>query len=172
MKRLSGRVRIGLAALALSTACMDGEMPAGVPQSAAQGLLARGRLAVYNGGVDRTAPAQPCADDPPHRQFDFWLGDWNVTAANAAGGSTSQIRGGLDGCLVSESWTAANGIRGRSINAYDRDLGQWHQTWVSPQPFGNLRMAGSLAADTMVLRGRRELASGVVLLATGKVIQS
>jgi hypothetical protein len=37
MKRFSGRVRIGLAALALSTACMDGEMPAGVPQSAAQG---------------------------------------------------------------------------------------------------------------------------------------
>ena len=181
MKRLSRRGYIGVAALALSTACAEGEGPAGLPQSAAaQGLLARGQLAVYNGGVDRAAPAQPCADDARYRQFDFWVGDWNVTAANGAGGSTNRITAGLDGCLVSENWTAGNGIRGRSINAYDRDLDQWHQTWVSAQPFGHLRMAGGLVADTMVLRGRRDLASGTVLLdeyrwhvlATGQVVQA
>ena len=180
MRRVSRRIVMTLTALAFSTACGEEDLPAGVKPAAAQGLLARGQLAVYNGGVDRAAPATPCADDPLHRQFDFWVGDWNVAAANGAGGSTNQIRAGLDGCLVSESWTAGNGIRGRSINAYDRDLAQWHQTWVSAQPFGHLRMGGGLEGDTMVLRGRRPLASGVVLLdeyrwhvlATGQVVQA
>ncbi|HEX6370652.1 MAG TPA: hypothetical protein VF006_17145 [Longimicrobium sp.] len=177
---ISRSLSLGLAVLAVSSGCnADGEM-LGIPDTGrVYGLLERGRLAVYNGGVDREAPARPCEEDARHRQFDFWLGDWNVTAANGQGGSTNQIRAGLDGCLVSESWTAANGIRGRSINAYDLDLRQWHQTWVSSQPAGHLRMGGNLEADTMVLRGKRVTATGVELfdeyrwhvLPTGQVLQ-
>ncbi|HEU0299949.1 MAG TPA: hypothetical protein VFR37_10850 [Longimicrobium sp.] len=178
---ISRKFTLGLAVLAVSSACQDDEM-LGVPMdgAGAYGLLARGRLAVYNGGVDRAAPDTPCQEDARHRQFDFWLGDWNVTAANGAGGSVNQIRPGLDGCLVSESWTPANGIRGRSINAYDRDLGQWHQTWVSSIPGGNLRMGGGLESDTMVLRGKRITPSGFdwydeyrwYVLPTGQVVQA
>ena len=130
MSFISRRLSVGLAVLAVSSGCQDGEV-LGIPESSgAYGLLERGLLAVYNGGVDRAAPAQPCLADARYRQFDFWLGDWNVTAANGQGGSTNRITAGLDGCLVSENWTAANGLRGRSINAYDADLRQWHQTWV------------------------------------------
>jgi hypothetical protein len=176
---ISRQTALGLAVLAVSSGCHD--EPLGVPQDGpGYELLARGRLAVYNGGVDRAAPERPCQDDTRHRQFDFWLGDWNVTAANGAGGSTNQIRAGLDGCLVSESWTAANGIRGRSINAFDPDLRQWHQTWVSSQPRGHLRMAGNLEGDTMVMRGKRVTPAGVELfdqyrwhrLPTGQVVQA
>ena len=171
---------MGLALLAVGSGCHDTEM-LGIPDPAGPyGLLARGRLAVYNGAVDRAAPGEPCRDDARHRQFDFWLGDWNVTAANGTGGATNQIRAALDGCLVTESWTAANGVRGRSINAYDRDLGEWHQTWVSSQPGGHLRMAGGLVADTMLLRGERITPSGFhwfdeyrwYVLPTGQVVQA
>src|SRR5687767_3123972 len=115
---IARKFTLGLAMAAVSFGCRDDE-PLGVPEDgpAAYGLLARGRLAVYNGGVDRAAPDSPCQDDARHRQFDFWLGDWNVTGANGTGGHVNQIRSGLDGCLVSESWTPAGGIRGRSINA-------------------------------------------------------
>ncbi|HEX2080878.1 MAG TPA: hypothetical protein VHG08_24445 [Longimicrobium sp.] len=177
---ISRKFTLGLTLLAVSSACRDDE-PLGVPaDGAVYRLLVRGRLAVYNGGVDRAAPGRPCQDDARHRQFDFWLGDWNVTAPAAPPGSTSQIRAGLDGCLVSESWTASNGIRGRSINAYDRDQQQWHQTWVSSQPRGHLRMAGNLEGDTMALRGTRVTQTGVEIfdeyrwhrLPTGQVIQA
>jgi hypothetical protein len=179
MSFISRRLSVGLAVLAVSAGCNEGEV-LGIPESSgAYGLLDRGLLAVYNGGVDRAAPAQPCLADARYRQFDFWLGDWDVTAANGQGGSTNQITAGLDGCLVSENWTAANGIRGRSINAYDADLQQWHQTWVSSIPAGHLRMGGGLEADTMVLLGKRVTATGVELfddyrwhvLPTGQVVQ-
>ena len=180
MTRLSGLVSSAGFVLALSTGCgSENEGPAGVQMMSAQALLARGQLAVYNGGVDRAVPGAPCAGDALHRQFDFWLGDWDVTSPGAPTGATNQIRSGLDGCVVSESWTASNGIRGRSLNAYDRDLRQWHQTWVSSQPFGHLRMAGNLVADTMVLAGRRQTQAGAPItdeyrwhvLATGQVVQ-
>jgi hypothetical protein len=184
MKRISGLAWGAVMILALATGCEDVDGPAGVPTVTAQGraaqeLMARGRLAVYNGDVDRAVPARPCAADPLHRQFDFWIGDWDVTAPGAPTGSTNQIRGELDGCLVSESWTASSGIRGRSLNAYDRDLAQWHQTWVSSQPFGHLRMAGNLEADTLVMRGRRQTQAGAPIfdeyrwhvLPTGQVVQ-
>lgn len=180
MSSISRGLSIGLAVLAVSSGCRDGELLGVSDGGGGYELVARGRLAVYNGGVDRAAPEQPCLDDARHRQFDFWLGDWNVTAANGTTGAASQIRSGLDGCLVAESWTGANGVRGRSINAYDRDLGQWHQTWVSAQPVGNLRMAGGLVADTMLLRGERVAVSGLRLfdeyrwhvLPTGQVVQA
>jgi hypothetical protein len=180
MKRYSGLISGTALVLALATGCAEEGGVAGVEMARAQDLLARGRLAVYNGGVDRAAPAQPCAGDPVHRQFDFWIGDWNVTPSGGPGGATNQIRGGLDGCLVAESWTAANGVRGRSINAYDRDLRQWHQTWVSSQPLGHLRMAGNLEGDTMVLRGQRVTLAGAAMfdefrwhvLPSGQVIQA
>lgn len=180
MLLISRRLSIGLAALAVSSGCTDGELLGMPDPDGAFGLLARGRLAVYNGGVDRAAPAQPCQDDARHRQFDFWLGDWNVTAANGQTGATNRILSGLDGCLVSEHWTAANGVRGRSINAYDRDLGQWHQTWVSAIPGGDLRMAGNLEADTMIMRGERITPAGFhwfdeyrwYVLPTGQVVQA
>jgi hypothetical protein len=180
MLLISRGLSIGLAVLAVASGCHDNEL-LGIPDAEGPfGVLARGRLAVYNGGVDRAAPAEPCRDDARHRQFDFWLGDWSVAAPGGPGGSTNQIRSGLDGCLVSESWTAANGIRGRSINAYDRDLHQWHQTWVSSQPQGHLRMAGGLAGDTMLMRGERITPSGFhwfdeyrwYVLPTGQVVQA
>lgn len=61
----------------------------------------------------------------------------------------------MDGCVVAEHWVAANGLAGRSINTYDRDTGMWHQTWLSANPIGHIRMGGGLQNGIMVMDGIR-----------------
>lgn len=114
-------------------------------------------------GALRTLPFHPvrpsaCAA-PAHRQFDFWLGQWNVFDPSGAQVGTNIVKGGLDGCAVEESWTDAGGGRGRSLNAYDSQTGSWHQTWVA-DALGHLRMAGGLdQGGRMVLTGTRTAAA-------------
>lgn len=78
-----------------------------------------------------------------YRQFDFWLGDWDVvpnpatTPPPAPGAKpaaapkpSNNLVTSLDsGCVVMESWTAP-GQTGHSFNIYDRASNRWHQTWV------------------------------------------
>jgi hypothetical protein len=120
-----------------------------------------GRLRVYNSGVDQAVPQQPCLADARFRQFDFWLGKWRARpAANpTAPGVASRISSVLDGCVISESWGGP--VRGRSINTYDPDDGQWHQTWVSGAPGGHLRLSGGLQGTDMVMAGVRTQLNGV-----------
>lgn len=107
--------------------------------------------------------ARACAG-PAHRQFDFWLGEWLVRDGSGQQVGTNVITQDLDGCLVEESWTDQGGGRGRSLNAYDRQTGKWHQTWVA-DGLGHLRMSGGpTAADEMDLTGVRvSAASGAQL---------
>lgn len=91
-----------------------------------------------------------------YRDFDFWLGDWNVVGPTGApNGATNRIVRDLDGCAVLENWTAPNGSRGRSLNAYDRGDGQWHQMWVAPNAFGPLRIAGVKEDGVLEMSGVR-----------------
>jgi hypothetical protein len=106
------------------------------------------------GALNRSTPLHPCRE-PMHRQFDFWLGQWNVFNPAGTQVGTNVVTEELDGCVVAEHWTAQNGSRGRSINTYDAETGQWHQTWVSQITLGNLRMAGGLENGEMVLHGVR-----------------
>ena len=116
-----------------------------------------GRLQVYNGGVNRAVPQTHCLDDEVHRQFDFWVGTWDMN------GQRSVVRNLLDGCMIEENYMPPQpptgpglppgplGVLGRSINAYDHDTGKWHQTWVSAFPTGHLRMSGNLLGGLMKL---------------------
>lgn len=111
------------------------------------------------GVLARAFPGRPCSD-APHRQFDFWVGEWDVfsTATDEQIG-TNIVTSELDGCIVQEHWTSSTGNRGRSLNAYDPETGRWHQDWVSqvPQAFtGRLRTSGGLEDGVMVLTGERD----------------
>jgi hypothetical protein len=76
-----------------------------------------------------TAAPKPCAS-PEHRQFDFWVGDWEVTQPDGTLAGTNRIEIILGGCVLQESWRSANGKSvGHSFNLYAGD-GKWHQTWV------------------------------------------
>jgi hypothetical protein len=76
--------------------------------------------------------ARPCEHDPVYRQFDYWLGTWDVRA-NGAPPDTPPARNVItkihNGCVILESWTAP-GQTGQSFNIYDRVTKKWHQTWV------------------------------------------
>jgi hypothetical protein len=74
---------------------------------------------------------EPCSDTPESRQFDFWIGDWNVTS-NLNGGAQagrSHVELILGQCVIFENWSTPNGS-GKSFNAWNADLGCWQQNWM------------------------------------------
>ncbi len=73
--------------------------------------------------------ARPCVYRPEARQFDFWVGDWDVSNAGAPAG-TSRIEKMVGDCVIFESWTGVNGYVGKSFNVYDPVKKRWQQTWV------------------------------------------
>ncbi len=74
-------------------------------------------------------PPTPCLTDAQHKQFDFWVGEWDVTASGQTI-ATSSIQRIIDSCVIFENYTQANGYNGKSLNFYDAVLGKWRQTWV------------------------------------------
>jgi hypothetical protein len=77
----------------------------------------------------------PCTSDPVYRQFDFWIGDWEVFAKNGKKAGDSRIELILDSCIILENWkstSSTNGLyySGKSFNTYNSASKQWQQTWV------------------------------------------
>lgn len=78
-----------------------------------------------------TANPFPCQDDKRTKEFDFWLGDWDVYArgTNTLVGK-SKIESASGGCMVLENWTSASGSNGKSMNYVDPLTKKWIQVWV------------------------------------------
>jgi hypothetical protein len=112
--------------------------------------LAGALVVMFPAPTAAQAPAsRPDCSAAEYRQFDFWVGTWDVTAQGKPAG-TNRIEVDLKGCVLVEHWTATRGGRGTSLNFYDRDTRSWHQTWMDEQ--GNaLRLAGALREGRMVL---------------------
>ena len=76
-------------------------------------------------------PPPPACTAPEHRQFDFWIGDWDVSINGRKVGE-NRITLEEGGCLIHEHWKAVQGGgTGQSFNFFDRTDGKWHQVWVS-----------------------------------------
>ena len=74
----------------------------------------------------------PCDYIAENRQFDFWVGEWNVvpTAGGLPQGS-SRIERELGDCVIWENWKSlGNAYSGKSYNAYNANLKRWEQFWV------------------------------------------
>jgi hypothetical protein len=99
-------------------------------------------------------PAPPLP--PESRQFDFWVGDWEVTnpAGKVAGRSRIELVAGGAGVL--ENWTGASGYTGRSLNAWNAGRKQWQQYWVGSDG-GVLELVGGIVEGRMVLSAEREV---------------
>ncbi len=76
--------------------------------------------------VGWVVPEAPCTD-PKFRQFDFWLGSWNVTE-NGQPAGLSDITLAPGGCAVLEHFRSA-GV-GRSISFYQPTTDMWYQTYI------------------------------------------
>jgi hypothetical protein len=91
----------------------------------------------------------PCCT-PEHRQFDFWLGEWEVfdTTGTLVGKNTLLVR--QDSCLIQENWTGESGGTGTSYNYYDQVNGTWNQLWIDNSGSA-LKLKGTFFDNKMVL---------------------
>ncbi len=104
-------------------------------------------------------PAAVCSSEK-YRQFDFWIGDWDVSSEGQAAG-TNSIHPIHKGCALQENWQGSGegGISGSSFNIYDRANNKWHQTWVDSS--GTLlELDGGYFEGKMVLSGERPSRDG------------
>ena len=78
----------------------------------------------------------PCYQDKRSREFDFWIGDWDVyvtgTSSYAGHSVIQQISGG---CAILENWQSAIS-EGKSLNFIDDSTHKWKQVWVGSYPNG------------------------------------
>ena len=73
--------------------------------------------------------AAPCAEKA-HRDFDFWLGLWEVSSSKGQVVGHNKIKR-INPCLILESWRGKKGSQGTSMNYFDPQKGKWVQHWVS-----------------------------------------
>ena len=101
------------------------------------------------------ANARPCLHDLRFREFDFWIGDWDVRATGQppfgpAARNTVTLE--ENGCVVMEHWNAPGGSHGQSFNIFDRSIGMWRQTWVDATG-GQHDYRGNLKDGNMAFTG-------------------
>ncbi|WP_251358349.1 hypothetical protein [Kangiella sp. TOML190] len=103
----------------------------------------------------------PCSSDE-YRQFDFWIGDWEVFDIDNKKVGENRIVKILAGCALQENWTGVSKNRGHSYNIYDTSTASWHQTWVDNS--GTLlQLDGGLKDGAMVLEGESYTPQGPLL---------
>ncbi len=98
--------------------------------------------------------ASPCSGTI-YRQFDFWLGQWDVFTTAGKKGGDSKISLILDSCVILEEWKSTgvtDGVHyeGKSFNTYNTATGQWQQTWVDNAGGSNEYLSGKADGNKIV----------------------
>ena len=100
----------------------------------------------------------PCESLAEAREFDFWVGRWDVRLEDGTLVGHNTISKDDGGCMVLERWDGAGGSTGTSINYYQPSSSRWHQLWVGSN--GTLiDIAGGLRDGVMRLEGTIEYVS-------------
>ncbi len=97
-------------------------------------------------------PTRPC-DMPEGAQFDFWVGDWELSWKDPKGNTqtgSNKIVKVLSDCIVQENFKGP-GLDGRSWSVYDPKTKKWRQTWVDSNG-SYLEFTGAYADGKMELR--------------------
>ncbi len=96
--------------------------------------------------------AYPCEHDERFREFDFWVGEWDVHVANGTFAGHNVIESTQRGCVLTEAWSSATGGTGSSINYLDKISGEWVQVWNDASG-SQIRIRGGLTEEGMLLTG-------------------
>lgn len=91
-------------------------------------------------------------DAEEQRQFDFWLGDWEVRDPQGEVVGHNSITRTVGGCGLREEWRGVRGLLGTSLNAWSTATRSWHQTWVDSSGTV-LLLEGGIRDGAMVLEG-------------------
>ena len=106
-----------------------------------------------------TATATPAATaacaSARQRQFDFWLGQWEVSNPAGQLAGRSRIEAILGGCVLLENWDSPSGVSGKSFNIFNADSGHWEQFWVDNSG-SHLHLVGGMQEGSMVLQGQQD----------------
>jgi len=71
----------------------------------------------------QTATRTQCESIPQYKQFDFWVGEWEVTAEGRKVADSS-IQRIVNGCVIYENYMQPDGYLGKSFNFFDSHLVQ------------------------------------------------
>lgn len=94
-------------------------------------------------------PKHPCRDAPEYRQFDFWIGEWDVENGGKRT-ARSSIQLILDGCVIFENFDADGGYSGKSLSAWDAGEKRWEQHYTDTN--GSSRYwVGAMEGEKMVM---------------------
>jgi hypothetical protein len=108
----------------------------------------------------QTAPPPPACATPEHRQFDFWLGQWDVFRTDTDQlVAHSLIEKLYAGCAVRENWMPIGGTGGGSLNSWRPAEKRWLQTWTDSGNNWN-EYAGGIEGGMMVLTGKSVSVAG------------
>lgn len=110
--------------------------------------------------LGQSPPAKPCSSSE-YRQFDFWLGEWEVRGPKGNVAGTNRIEAIENGCALEERWVGRGGVTGRSLNAYRPWTKTWHQTWVGSDGLV-LLLEGRYENERMVLEGTSQVGGTVM----------
>jgi hypothetical protein len=95
------------------------------------------------------AAQKPCAA-PEASQFDFWIGDWNLTWSDSLYG-TNHVEKLWGNCTVHENFSdPATNYQGQSWSVYSTNYKIWQQTWVDSQG-GYIHLTGGMNSDSLIL---------------------
>jgi len=98
-------------------------------------------------------PAPPGCTSAESKQFDFWVGKWNVAAAAKPDVKVAEslIEKLYAGCAVRENWMPLQGPGGGSLNAFVPATGKWRQTWLDAGGYADF--TGGWNGTAMVIEG-------------------
>lgn len=128
-----------------------------------------GAAALFAGGADaqdaQPQAAAPCSSDM-FRQFDFWVGEWEVFTPGGQKAGENAVTIEESGCLLVERWTSAQGNTGQSYNYVDLAANKWRQVWVSAG--ATIDYSGGLDENgAMALKGEIAYPNGTTAPFTG-----
>lgn len=109
-----------------------------------------------------SSAAGAACDKPAYHQFDFWIGQWEVTNPDGELVGHNTIESVMGGCVLHESWTGNGGTVGQSFNGWHAGRKQWHQTWMDNRGLV-LELDGGLEDGSMVMSGERDTSAGTTV---------
>jgi hypothetical protein len=93
---------------------------------------------------------KPCLFDAGYRQFDFWIGEWDVYVQDRKVG-TSDTKVLQQGCIIEENW-ATPLQTAQSFNFYNPVTRKWHQSYMDSNG-GNYMMDGEYKDGALRFEG-------------------
>lgn len=94
---------------------------------------------------------EPC-NTTTHKQFDFWVGDWNVFDSKNKLIGTNRVVKMHKGCVLQENWESKIGSnKGTSYNYVNQLNKSWNQVWIDNSGY-SLVLSGKYENQSMILR--------------------